>query len=277
VKVRRLRADAEPALEELLERDRVTNLFPLGFLGTNEMSAATWYGVWTGGRVLRSGSEGLLAAALLLPGRLVVPFGDPEACGAIGASLKGRHSPCMLVGPREASDALWKAWAGRTPTRVCYDQRLYACTESPKGEGAPGLRRALDREWEAVAANAARMEEEDLLRNPAAIDHKLHGAVVRGRIQDGRTWVWERDGQLVFQINVGTVTTWGCQVGGTYVPPEWRGQGIARRCMIELMWRLLPVHQMVTLHVNEANAPAVRVYERSGFVAHAPFRLITVR
>jgi predicted GNAT family acetyltransferase len=46
--------------------------------------------------------------------------------------------------------------------------------------------------------------------------------------------------------------------------------------MEELCRRLLRRHGVVTLHVNEANLPAVRVYENAGFERQASFRLITV-
>lgn len=120
------------------------------------------------------------------------------------------------------------------------------------------------------------MEVEDLGRSPLS-DPEAHEAAVRERIRNGKTWVIERDGRIVFQINVGTATALGCQVGGTWVPRDLRGAGLATAGMRELCRRLLKRHPYVSLHVNEANTPAVRVYENAGFVRSAPYRLITVR
>ncbi len=121
------------------------------------------------------------------------------------------------------------------------------------------------------------MEEEDLGRNPRRAYRELHDQSVRDRIRQGKTWVLERNGQIVFQINAGSsVTPIGCQVGGTYVPPEHRGNGYAVVGMRALCRRLLQHNNAVTLHVNEANLPAVRTYERAGFTRAAPFRLVMV-
>ena len=69
----------------------------------------------------------------------------------------------------------------------------------------------------------------------------------------------------------------GAQLGGTYVWPEDRGRGIATRAVRGLVGTLrsegLP---RVTLHVHEANTPAVRCYVAAGFRPHAPFRLMVL-
>jgi len=100
--------------------------------------------------------------------------------------------------------------------------------------------------------------------------------VMQGRIKRGATWVIQRDGEIVFQVHVGTTSTWGCQVGGTYVPLRHRGHGLATEGMRALCQRLVPQHGRVTLHVNEDNTAAVRCYEKSGFDRAAPFRLMAV-
>lgn len=268
--VQRLSHLHEAAVEELLQQDPVSNLFLLGFVDANSLSRGLWYGVTEG--------EHVRAVVLMLPGRLAVPFApDPALAGQLGRMLRPRHPPCMVVGPRTACDALWDAWARDvTPDRF-YDQRLYVCREPPPGGPVPGFRKATLTEWEVVARQAGIMEEEDLGRNPATEHPELHDQVVRDRIRNGKTWVIEREGEILFQINVGTALPIGCQVGGTYVPPKHRGKGLATEGMRELCRWLLPKHRLVTLHVNEGNTPAVRVYERSGFERSAPFRLITVR
>ncbi len=268
--VQRLNHVHEPAVAALLRADPVQNLFLLGFLDASSLSRGFWYGTFDQGR--------LTSTALILPARLAVPWAPaPADAGAIGEHLRGRHPASMMVGPREACDALWEAWIeGIVPDRF-YDQRLYVCRDALEGPPIAGFRKAHLGEWQAIAANAGRMEEEDLGRNPAADFPELHEQVVRDRIRNGKTWVIERDKRILFQINVGTATPIGCQVGGTWVPPEFRGQGLATDGMKELVRRLLPKHSIVTLHVNEANTPAVKVYENAGFERHAPFRLITVR
>lgn len=248
----------------------MSNLFLLGFLDANSLARGLWYGV--------TDRERVRAVVLVLPGRLAVPFAlEPGLAGDLGRMLKPRHPPCMVVGPRAACDALWDAWARDVTPERFYDQRLYVCSAAPPGGPVAGFRKATLSEWEIVARQAGRMEEEDLGRNPAREHPELHEQVVRDRIRNGKTWVIERDGAIVFQINVGTALPIGCQVGGTYVPPEHRGAGLATEGMRELCRRLLPKHRIVTLHVNEANTPAVTVYERSGFERSTPFRLITVR
>jgi hypothetical protein len=80
----------------------------------------------------------------------------------------------------------------------------------------------------------------------------------------------------LFTINVGTRSHLGCQIGGTYVPLAHRGKGLATAATAAVVRDLLKRHPRVTLHVNEANQPAVRVYEKIGFERSVPYRLATV-
>jgi RimJ/RimL family protein N-acetyltransferase len=256
-----------PALEELLLLDPLTNLFLLGYLDAMPIGRTHWYGVLDGDRVV--------AATVVVAGRLTVPYcPDPDHAEAIAWLLRRRHRPTMMVGPRQATDAIWRVWGRQTAIDRWYDQRLYATDTIPDGAPMAGFRRAHPDDLASVMRHAAAMEEEDLGRSqdPAAFE-----ATVRRRIENGNTWLAEREGELLFQINVGTTTPYGAQVGGTYVPPELRGRGLATEGMRELSRRLLPRVRHLTLHVNEANTPAVRAYERSGYRSHCPFRLVTLR
>lgn len=268
--VERLTERHEAATDALLGADPLQNLFLISFLDPSSLGKGLWYGMIDG--------DSVRAVAMVIPDRLCVPYApDPHAAAAIGRKLRVEHAPSMMVGPRLACDALWDAWARhRIQPERFYDQRLYVCRAPPVGEPMPGFRRAVATEWEPIAENAAQMEIEDVGRNPLG-DPEAHEASVRERIQNGKTWVIERDGRIVFQINVGTATPLGCQVGGTWVPQDLRGTGLATAGMRELCRRLLTRHPFVSLHVNEANGPAVSVYEKSGFVRAAPYRLITVR
>lgn len=257
-----LHSDDEPALEELLLEDPTQNLFLLGMLSTG-VGRASWYAVAEGDR--------LRAVAMVL-GRLCVPFAPrPKDATGLGSHLATRHTPDLVVGPREAVDALLAYWTPKKPG-VRYDQRLYVLDRPPAQAPDLAVKRAEPGHADRIAPLAAAMEREDLGRGPANPD--VHHAVVRDRIAEGRTWIAEEGGEIVFLINVGTRHPFGCQVGGTYVPPPHRGRGLGTRGMVAVAHRLLAEHPRVTLHVNEANTPAVRAYERAGFRSGAPYRLI---
>lgn len=267
VTVRRLTKHDHAQVERLLEQDRIVNLFLLGMLATRGLQRAHWYGLDDRGEI-----TGVL---MVLDGTLAVPWCPRERDATrIGEHINGSHRVRLLVGPRAASDALFATWMPGVRPRVFYDQHLYVYDDVPPPVEVAGFRPGRSDEWRQVARNAALMEQEDLGFNPTDTDPELHARVVRARLADGRTWVVERDQRLVFQINVGTATAEGCQVGGTWVPPEDRGKGLATAGMRALCRALVPRHQFITLHVNEANTPAVRVYEKTGFERYAPFRLI---
>jgi predicted GNAT family acetyltransferase len=120
------------------------------------------------------------------------------------------------------------------------------------------------------------MELEDLGRDPTVEDAGAHEAAVRERIAAGRLLVLEAGSDLVFQVNIGTSLPDGAQVGGTYVPPMYRGRGYAKLGMAATLRHLLARHPAVTLHVRESNTPAVRCYEAVGFERYAPYRMAVV-
>ncbi|MBX2799186.1 MAG: GNAT family N-acetyltransferase [Myxococcales bacterium] len=267
-RVERLSPDDQSEMLTLLEQNVVVNLFLLGFVRTHALSRGRWYGAFEDGA--------LTGIVLVIANRLTVPFcPDPVDAARIGEQLYHLHRPTLMVGPRAASDALWERWTrGRSPSRS-FDQRLYVLQKAPEGSDPAGFRRASYEEWPVIADHSAAMELEDIGVDPSAADPALHDEVVRERVKSGRTWVIERDDDVLFQVNVGTSHEDGCQIGGTYVPPEHRGHGLATAGIAALSRRLLARHPAVTLHVNEANGSAVRVYERCGYQADAPFRLIT--
>jgi len=269
VQPQRLDRRDESAVEELLHDDAQLNLFLLGFLAVHPMDRAWWYGV---------GVDRLEGVVLVLPGRLAVPFcPDPHHAKALGELLRQLHRPCMMVGPRDACDGIWSTWArGQRPIRS-YDQRLYVLDAIAPPADLPGFRRALPRDVDQAAALASAMELEDLGMDPADESEVAHRRTVQDRITSGRTWVVEEEGEIVFQVNVGTTSRLGCQIGGTYVPPRHRGRGLATAGVRATCSFLLQRYPLVTLHVNEANTSAVRVYEKCGFRRASPMRLLTVR
>jgi predicted GNAT family acetyltransferase len=68
------------------------------------------------------------------------------------------------------------------------------------------------------------------------------------------------------------VTPLACQVQGVWVPPELRGRGHAARGMAAVVSAAIrSVAPVVSLYVNDFNAPARAAYRRVGFTEAGTF------
>jgi len=80
------------------------------------------------------------------------------------------------------------------------------------------------------------------------------------------------DGQVVFKAEIGSITPLACQVQGVWVRPDLRGRGLAAAGMAAVVTEALRnVAPVVSLYVNDFNAPARAAYRRVGFTETATF------
>jgi len=84
----------------------------------------------------------------------------------------------------------------------------------------------------------------------------------------------ELDGEIVGTAATNARAFTRDQVGGVYVLPALRGRGIATRIVAELGMLLREENRGAVLFVKKGNTPAIRSYERIGFVAGGPYRIV---
>ncbi len=78
--------------------------------------------------------------------------------------------------------------------------------------------------------------------------------------------VWH-DGQLITAAGIHFVTPFIAQIGNVFSHPRFRGQGYATAATAGVMNHLRGMGiQIISLFVVAENAPAIRIYERLGFV-----------
>jgi predicted GNAT family acetyltransferase len=266
-----------PEARELLSRDLVTNLFLLDKLEKTGFSVHC-RDRWVGSRAPDGSLMALAYTARDRVGRpadTVVPWGDPAHCPALGARIREEGGTRMLVGPRRACDAVWVG-LGRPTSRRHHEQRLYVVDRVPEGEHAPVARATLDDVAQLTEMQAG-MLGEDLGIAREDLDLDILTRRVREKVLTGTTWVVREQGRVVFAVSVGFRSPRGAQLGGTYVWPDDRGRGVATRAVRGVVRTLIGDGvARVTLHVHEANTPAVRCYVSAGFRPHAPFRLMVL-
>ncbi len=200
--------------------------------------------------------------ALCHVGANVVPSG--ERCDEFArATVEGRAR--MIIGEERAVSELWAAAREdmREPREDRPGQPVYVLDEPPEPAGT-GLRDATPDDFELLLPACAQAHEVELGIDPLRRDPDGFRWRTRSQIDDGRSWVWEENGTILFKAEASAWTPAAVQIAQVWVDPEVRNRGYGKRGMRDLCRRLLEVVPVVTLFVRRENATAIRVYEAIG-------------
>lgn len=211
----------------------------------------------------------------------VVLAGDDEEFLRASALLAlGSESDwVILVGPRAATDGFLShyRWRGR-PTHINRVQIHHVLRpDDALPPPAPGARQAEPRDLDAVVEMSEQMLMEDFRLHPGSLSREGIRLSMRQKIQDGRTWVLEEGGELVFKADVSARFSGGAQIEGVFTRPHRRGRGHAVRGLATMHADLLRSSAFVSLHVDEANAAARRAYEKCGYRPFSELRLVLLK
>jgi len=169
---------------------------------------------------------------------------DPELVPALPAP------PCILLVPESAAELVRTARPGVAgfPTRMML---------RPPGQPFPpesrGVRRLTGR-------------DRGLLPNVVEATSPFHPGYAR--LDPDIEPVWGAfDGERLVGVAHASVTLpFAWVVAGVYTRPEYRGRGVAQAVTAGVCRAAEGVGAVATLFVREENAPAVRAYEKLGFV-----------
>jgi len=94
------------------------------------------------------------------------------------------------------------------------------------------------------------------------------------RIEQGRTWVIVKNGELIFKADVISKTPEVIYLEGVWLREEGRHKNLGTRFMSELLRRLLEDTKSVCLLVNETNESAQGFYRKCGFHFRATYETV---
>jgi predicted GNAT family acetyltransferase len=255
----------------LCDRDPVTNVFV-----SARIRACGLDPMRLGAQVWGYREAGTLVSLCYAGANLVPVEAGSGAIGAFADRARRQGRRCSsIAGPAEAVSDLWDRlapyWDRPREIRAC--QPLLAIAREPSVEPDPAVRQVRPDEIGTLLPASVAMFTEEVGVSPIGHDGGLaYRARVSELVAGGRSFARFADGKIAFKAEVGAVTPHACQVQGVWVPPELRGRGLARHGMAAVVTiarrTMAPV---VSLYVNDFNAPARAAYERVGFTQVGTF------
>jgi predicted GNAT family acetyltransferase len=120
-----------------------------------------------------------------------------------------------------------------------------------------------------------------MFRNEVGIDPiKVGAAAYRNRvlesIQSQKSFGWfADDGRTLFKLDIGAISQGVCQIQGVWLSHELRGNGLSASLVAAAVDIVkAEIAPTVCLYVNDFNLPAIRAYERVGFVPVGEFSTV---
>ncbi|MEU8562798.1 GNAT family N-acetyltransferase [Streptomyces cyaneofuscatus] len=250
----------------ILESEPVANAFV-----TSRVQVAGLDPWRLGGEMWGWYADGRLRSLCYAGANLVPICAGPEAVRAFADRARRAGRRCSsIVGPAEPTALLWRLLEpGWGPAREVRANQPLMVTESPSAEIAPDplVRRIRKDETEILMPACVAMFTEEVGISPLAGDGGLlYQARVAELIGAGRSFARIDDGKVVFKAEIGAATPQACQIQGVWVAPEHRGKGLSETGMAAVLrYALADVAPIVSLYVNDYNAPARKAYRRVGF------------
>jgi ribosomal protein S18 acetylase RimI-like enzyme len=213
------------------------------------------------GRFLAARDSGRLVAICHVGANLVPSGRGTERF----AALASRTPPRMIVGEERAVGELWEAvqLALPAPLDDRPGQPVYVLSEAPVAGGS-GLRPARLDDLDRLISASATAFREEVGVDAYARDPALFAWRTRAQIEEGRSWLWEKEGRILFKAEASAWTDEAVQLQQVWVEPELRGRKYGRRGLADLCRLLLARTPRVCLFVRPENSPAIALYETLG-------------
>ncbi|MGY1692102.1 GNAT family N-acetyltransferase [Geodermatophilus sp. SYSU D01105] len=258
----------EPAVRRLLATDPVAACVIAGRVEAAGTAARAL------GAPLWGFGAGRSLDAVCLAGANLIPFALPgaERAAAVAFAERARRAGrrcSTIVGPAAAVAPLWEllqpSWGPARDHRP--RQPLLAIEGPPAVTPEPRVRPVRPDELEVLLPAAVAMFTEEVGVSPLRVDG---GAGYRARVADlvraGQSVAWIEDDEVLFKAEIGAVSRTVCQVQGVWVAPAHRGRGIGTAGTAAVVeYARSAIAPVVSLYVNDYNAPARAAYARVGF------------
>lgn len=258
-------ADRDEALE-FLARSPVENLFlasKVAACGIDRRLLGHLYAYQRDGEV----------SALLLDGGTVFVAGfDPGALPAFVGQLGPVRRCTSILGPAISVLGLhlglterWRAaWGAVANIRA--RQPLMLLDTEPNVAPDERVRRLSVEDYASYLDASIHMYTEEIGSSPFKYGSGYERFVRQRLVQGDAYGIVDGRGRVIFKADLGPKLGDQAQLQGVWVDPALRGQGLSVPALSGMLHQAMRRYPRISLYVNDFNTPAIRAYERLGFV-----------
>lgn len=271
----KLNATDEEEVLEFLARRPMHTVAMIGFIRDNGLVSPLNRGTFYACR----NRQGQLEGVALIGHATLAETTTDRALEALAEVAQTCNTAHMIMGEAERIADFWSHYAetGRQMRRACQERLFELQWPVEAREDVPGLRLATTADLELVIPVQAKMALEESGVNPLERDPEGFRQRCARRVEQGRTWVWIEEEELIFKADVVSDTSSVIYLEGVWTNAKHRSQGYGLRCMSQLGRTLLARTQSVCLLVNENNRSAQNFYQRAGYKSRAIYDTIFLK
>lgn len=219
--------------------------------------------------------DDILAAVMITSTGLFIPAHAPDTSFTPGQVKKlldhvyrSYRKIYCLVGADDAVRQYEPVLREKIDTRISYHlmKREYK-VPVPSDTYSPdlGIHRLTLNDVPEVFQLEKAYQYEEVLVHPERFSPAAHMIHFRRQLSNQTILFAEIDGRPVAKAATNAVGLHYSQIGGVFTSPEYRGRGIARSLMIELLQDIRSRGRGSVLFVKKTNEPAVKLYRRLDF------------
>ena len=207
---------------------------------------------------------------------LLVEARTEEALEAFAICARDCPDVRMIFAEEEKLLAFWRHFSNGSPMPSVSRHQLIASGSSAAGdiESVDELRVATPHDLDQIVQAHAQMVFVETGIDPLKSDAEGFRMRCSKRVNNGRVWVWVKNGELLFKTDIVSVTPEATYFEGVWVNPKQRSKGVATRCLNTLCNQLLSGSNVITGFLDGVHSLSNSVYRKTGFIDAARYSKI---
>ena len=213
------------------------------------------------------GENGDLLGVAIIGRNLLFEASSQEAISAFAVCARDYHDVRMIFAEDEKLKIFWRHYRPETPMPTPAHHQMITCVEpaSDDLENINEMRVATRDELDQIVGAHAEMVMAETGVDPLASDADGFRMRCAQRVDQGRVWVWMKDGELIYKTDIVSVTPEAIYIEGLWVNPKARGNRYSTRCLASMCRQLLSGSNTVCGFLDAEHPLSESLYRNAGF------------